>query len=90
LDFLKDLNALHPKQRVLILSMHDEALYATRAIRAGASGYVMKEEPSDVLFAAIRHVLDGGTFMSPRLEKQLMKRFFVNGARRVVWTRWNV
>src|SRR5689334_17496704 len=52
IELVKDLKARFPGLRILVLSMHDEALYAERAIRAGASGYIMKQEPTEILLAA--------------------------------------
>jgi DNA-binding NarL/FixJ family response regulator len=78
LDVLKDIKARMPRQRVLVLSMHDELLYAPRAIRAGASGYIMKQEATETLFMAIREVLMGGTYVSSNVGKKLMQRFVRN------------
>jgi len=59
LELIKDLRVLHPACRCLVLSMFDEELYAERALRAGAYGYVMKHEPPEQLIHAIRQVLAG-------------------------------
>ena len=59
IELMKSIKAQYPKLPVLILSMHNEALYAERALRAGAMGYIMKQEASEKLLAAIRHVLGG-------------------------------
>jgi DNA-binding NarL/FixJ family response regulator len=64
IDLLKDLTAYHPGLRVIMLSMHDETLYAESAFRAGARGYVMKRLPSEHLLEAIRKVLRGGLAFS--------------------------
>lgn len=70
LEFIKDLRALHPEVTVLVVSMHDEALYAERALRAGARGYIMKNEGGEKLVEAIRQVLRGKTYLSePMSEK---------------------
>jgi DNA-binding NarL/FixJ family response regulator len=79
LELLKDVKSRHPKQLVLVLSMHDESLYATRAIRAGAAGYVMKQEATDSVLAAIRRVLEGQIHLSERMERRLMQRFAHTG-----------
>lgn len=63
-ELIKDLKALYPDLPVLVMSMHDELIYAERVLRAGGRGYVMKEAPSDTLIQAIRKVLDGGVFVS--------------------------
>ena len=59
LELIKDIKALHAHCLLLVLSMHDESLYAERVLRAGASGYVTKQEPPENLINAIRHVLAG-------------------------------
>ncbi len=64
LDLLKDLVIRHPAIPVIVLSMHDETIYADRALRAGARGYLMKAESSQSLLKAIRHVLEGKVFVS--------------------------
>jgi DNA-binding NarL/FixJ family response regulator len=72
LDLLKDLIAINPSQRVLVVSMHDELLYAERAIRAGARGYLMKEAGSEKMLAAIRHVLAGNIYVSDRIQAKIL------------------
>lgn len=67
LELIKDIQALHPATLILVLSMHDEALYAERALRAGARGYVMKETAADNLIKACRRVLDGGIYLSDKM-----------------------
>lgn len=80
LQLLKALKARHPELIVLILSVHDETLHAARSIRAGASGYVMKLEPSECLLRAIRSVLGGEIYVSPRMERRLVNLFARRGA----------
>jgi DNA-binding NarL/FixJ family response regulator len=75
LDFLKDLLALHPALPVLVVSMHDEMVYAERALRAGARGYIMKEAGGENLLAALRQVLAGQVYVSPRMSAQLLDSF---------------
>jgi DNA-binding NarL/FixJ family response regulator len=67
LDFVKDVLALYPSLQILILSMHDEQLYAERALRAGARGYIMKEAGGEKLLAAVRHVLGGQVYVSEKI-----------------------
>ncbi len=67
IDLLRDLHAQHPAVRTLVLSMHDEVLYAERAVRAGARGYIMKKEPPAKLVEAIRAVLRGELYFSEAL-----------------------
>jgi DNA-binding NarL/FixJ family response regulator len=67
LDLLKDLKASRPKLPVLVLSMHDEPLYAQRALRGGAMGYITKEEATVHILTAIRRVLGGQVYLSERM-----------------------
>jgi DNA-binding NarL/FixJ family response regulator len=66
LDLIKAMKARHPEISALVLSMHDEALYAERALRAGARGYVNKQQLDDALLVAIRRVLNGEMYMSEK------------------------
>jgi DNA-binding NarL/FixJ family response regulator len=75
LDLIKDLLALHPELRILVCSMHDETLYAERALRAGAKGYVMKDADGPTFLAAIRRVLDGQIYMSAQLAARVLDSF---------------
>ncbi len=80
LDLIKNLKTLHPLLPMLVLSMHDESLYAERALRAGALGYVMKRQDSATLLRAIREVLEGRIFLSPAMREQMLQKV-VGGAR---------
>jgi len=64
LELIKDLKIQQPSVAVIVVSMHDEMLYAERALRAGARGYVMKRETTRNVLAAIRRVLEGGVYLS--------------------------
>ena len=75
IDLIKDLLALHPGLRVLVCSMHDETLYAERALRAGAKGYVMKDADGPTFLAAIRRVINGQVFMSEKLAARVLDSF---------------
>ena len=75
IELIKDLVALHPDVKVMVCSMHDEAIYAERALSAGARGYVNKDSPGPVMLAAIRQVLEGGTYMSERLAASTRDHF---------------
>lgn len=75
LEFIKDMKTLHPKVPVLVLSMHDENVYASRALRAGARGYVMKSEEGQNLIKAIRLVMLGQIYVSPELSAVLLNHF---------------
>lgn len=72
LDLIKDLHAREPKLPILVLSMHHENLYAERAVRAGARGYVMKREPVGHVIAALRKVLDGHMALSEEIVSRLL------------------
>jgi len=74
LELLKELKAQGAEFPVLILSMHDESLYAERALRAGARGYVMKQEPPDVLLGAIRRVLAGEIYVSDTMATRMVHK----------------
>src|SRR6266567_3403740 len=67
IELVKDIKAQHPYVRTLVLSMHDESLYAERALRAGARGYVTKQEASKKVVGAIRQVLSGGIYVSEKM-----------------------
>jgi len=73
LEFIKDLQVMHPGLPVLVVSMHDEMLYAERALRAGARGYVMKEAGGEKLLVAIRQVLNGQVYVSEKMTAQLFE-----------------
>jgi len=78
LELIKDLRATHPDLPVLVLSMHDEMIYAERALMAGARGYVMKEAAADHLLDAIRTVLAGGVFASKAVTSHFLNSFSGN------------
>ncbi|HUN27903.1 MAG TPA: response regulator transcription factor [Steroidobacteraceae bacterium] len=71
LELVRDVHAQRPALPILVLSMHDEAIYAGRLLAAGASGYIMKHAASDQLLEALRRVLDGGTYVSEALASTL-------------------
>ena len=75
LELIKDLRLRHPETPVLVLSMHDETLYAERALRAGARGYIMKQEAADHIIGAIRRVLGGEVYLSDRMASRLLGTF---------------
>lgn len=74
IELIKDLRLRCPRSRTLVLSMHDEAVYAERALRAGARGYVMKQEKLELLLLAISRVLDGQIYVSENVAAQAVKR----------------
>jgi DNA-binding NarL/FixJ family response regulator len=74
IEFIKVIHQKHPHVAVLVLSMHDETYYAERALRAGAKGYVMKHEATEVILDAIRQVLRGDVYLSERMATRLLAR----------------
>jgi DNA-binding NarL/FixJ family response regulator len=79
LELIKDLRQQYPAVPVLVLSMHDESLYAERAMRAGARGYIMKREVTKQVIVAIRRVLQGQIYLSERMTASFAERL-VGGA----------
>lgn len=75
LELIKDIQAVAPEIRILVLSMHHETLYAERALRAGARGYVMTSSDGDLILDAVRHVLDGRIFLSPKISDMILAHF---------------
>jgi DNA-binding NarL/FixJ family response regulator len=75
LEFIKDMRTLHPEVAVLVVSMHDEVLYAQRALRAGARGYIMKDEGGEKLIEAIRQALRGKTYLSDSMSGRVLDIF---------------
>jgi DNA-binding NarL/FixJ family response regulator len=75
LELVKNLESQFPLVALIVLSMHDEALYAERALRAGARGYVMKRESTRSVLASIRRVLEGGVYVSERVVNSMARRF---------------
>lgn len=72
LELLKDIHALAPKTPLLVISMHDETLYAERIIRAGGRGYIMKQEGPEKIVQAIRRVILGGIAVSENISLQIL------------------
>jgi DNA-binding NarL/FixJ family response regulator len=75
LELIKDVRAMSPALPLLAVSMHDESLYASRTLRAGARGYVMKQEKPQTLLQAIRHVLAGGIYVSNRMSAHILESY---------------
>jgi DNA-binding NarL/FixJ family response regulator len=78
LDLVKEIAAGPCRLPVLVLSLHDESVWAERAIRAGARGYVMKKEASESVISAIRNILDGRIHVSSDMMAHLLDKFQVN------------
>ncbi|MGI5869399.1 MAG: response regulator transcription factor [Kiritimatiellia bacterium] len=74
LDVLKDLRIHYPEMKILVVSMHDESVYAEHVVRLGAKGYIMKAASSDKIVEAVQHVLEGGIYASPRVLSKILAR----------------
>ncbi len=72
IEFIKDLQAVYPQLPILVISMHDEVIYAERVLRAGARGYIMKEAGGENLLAALRRVLEGDVYVSPKMSARFL------------------
>src|SRR6202522_548076 len=79
LDLLKNIRTTHATLPVLILSMHDESIYAERALRAGANGYIMKQEATEKVLVAVRRILAGEIYVSDRIANSMLQQY-VRGA----------
>lgn len=75
LDLLKNIRNVYPALPVLILSMHDESIYAERALRAGANGYIMKQEATEKVLVALRRILGGEIYVSDRIANKMLKHY---------------
>lgn len=74
IELIKNLKARYPELPTLVLSMHDESLYAERALRAGSKGYIMKEEAIEQVLVAIRKVLQGEIFLSEKMKGKMLQQ----------------
>jgi DNA-binding NarL/FixJ family response regulator len=75
LELIKDLQSMHPQLPLLVISMHDETLYAERVLRAGGRGYIMKQEGGKKLMEAIRQVLQGQIYVSEKMSAKILELF---------------
>ena len=75
LELIKDLQVMHSGLPVLVVSMHDESLYAERVLRAGGRGYIMKQEGGKKLMEAIRQVLSGQIYVSEKMSAKILEIF---------------
>jgi DNA-binding NarL/FixJ family response regulator len=80
LEVLKEIRMKTGSLPVLILSMHDESIYAERAMRAGANGYIMKQEATEKVLIAIRRILQGDVYLSDRLTTTMLQQYVRGGA----------
>ena len=74
-EFIKDARAMNPELRILVMSMHDESLYADRVLRAGGRGYIQKQEGGEKLIEAMRRVLRGDIAVSAKMTGRLLETF---------------
>ncbi|MGA8739995.1 MAG: response regulator transcription factor [Terracidiphilus sp.] len=86
LDLLKNIRTTNPDLPVLVLSMHDEAIYAERALRARANGYIMKQEATEKVLVAVRRILNGEIYLSDRMSNKMLQRY-VGGAPSMIQSR---
>jgi len=80
LELTKDIHSQYPDLPVLVLSMHDETLYAERALRAGAMGYIMKQEATENVIAAIRRIMGGEIYVSDRMAARMVRKLVTGQA----------
>src|ERR1700688_5000830 len=80
LDLLKAIHMKVPGLPVLVLSMHDELTYAERALRAGANGYIMKQQATEEGLMAMRRILSGGVYLSDRIANNMLKHYITGSA----------
>src|SRR5580765_517856 len=74
LDLIKDMKLRSLKSQILVLSMHDESLYAERALRAGAMGYIMKDEGSKEILKAIHRIVKGEIYLSEKMAAKMLHK----------------
>lgn len=86
LEVLKNIRASDPDLPVLILSMHDEAIYAERALRARANGYIMKQEATEKVLVAVRRILNGDLYLSDRVSNKMLHQY-IGGAPSMIQSR---
>jgi DNA-binding NarL/FixJ family response regulator len=79
LELIKDIRSKYRQLPVLVLSMHDESIYAERLLSAGANGYIMKQAAADQLLVAVRRVLAGGIYVSEHVGASMIERFAATG-----------
>jgi len=82
-ELLRTVQAQHPSTKLLVFSVHDETVYAERALRAGASGYLMKQTSMAELLRAVRSVAEGRTYLSPTMTARVLRQMQKGGAEEV-------
>ena len=83
MELIKHLQSRRPALKILVVSRHDETLYAERCLRAGAKGYLMKQEAGDVIVKAIRKILNGRIFVSEEINERLLQSMAEGGRERI-------
>ena len=86
IEILKNIRASDPDLPVLVLSMHDEAIYAERALRARANGYIMKQEATEKVLVAVRRILSGEVYLSERMSNKMLQQY-IGGAPNMIQSR---
>jgi DNA-binding NarL/FixJ family response regulator len=81
IDLIRDVRAHHPQLPILVLSSHDEAIYAERMLAAGANGYIMKQAASQQFLGSLRQVLDGNIYVSEAVGNNMIQKFAAGGSR---------
>ena len=82
IEILKTIRQTDPHLKVLVLSMHDETVYAERALRAGANGYIMKQEATEAVLVALRRIIAGEVYVSNRVANRMLKQLVSGGPAR--------
>jgi DNA-binding NarL/FixJ family response regulator len=80
IELVRDVRAHYPQLPILVLSMHDETIYAERMLSAGANGYIMKQAASEQFLVSLRRVLDGGIYVSEAVGNNMIEKFAAGGA----------
>jgi DNA-binding NarL/FixJ family response regulator len=86
IEILKTIRTTDPDLPVLVLSMHDEAIYAERALRARANGYIMKQEATEKVLVAVRRILSGEIYLSERMSNKMLQQY-IGGSPHVIQSR---
>jgi DNA-binding NarL/FixJ family response regulator len=82
IDLVREVRAHHPRLPILVLSSHDEAIYAERMLAAGANGYIMKQAASEQFLGSLRQVLDGHIYVSEAVGNNMIHKFAAGGPQR--------
>jgi DNA-binding NarL/FixJ family response regulator len=86
IEILKNIRNTDPDLPVLVLSMHDEAIYAERALRARANGYIMKQEATEKVLVAVRRILAGEVYLSERMSNKMLQQY-IGGSPNMIQSR---